>query len=178
MGGARRGTNSNALLENACLAQGIYPWITSNESLPELQMKWDCRDEVSGPSAPLLTIKSLALSQAGDVRELTFPTWLESRGSSSHRRTGAGTAMESTGQYQDTGCSHRSGSAEGNPCPRSTYLSVSTTFQCRLLSSTGASSTSLAHFQQSVVFTDADSLPPRKTKSRSLPLTCLHKNAN
>lgn len=127
MGGARRGTNSNALLENACLAQGIYPWITSNESLPELQMKWDCRDEVSGPSAPLLTIKSLALSQAGDVRELTFPTWLESRGSSSHRRTGAGTAMESTGQHQDTGCSHRSGSAEGNPCPRSTYLGVSTT---------------------------------------------------
>lgn len=102
MGGARRETNSNALLENACLAQGIYPWITSSESLPEPQMKWDCRDEVSGPSAPLLTIKSLALSQAGDVRELTFPTWLESRGSSSHRRTGAGTAMESTGQHRDT----------------------------------------------------------------------------
>jgi len=40
---------SHALLEIICFTQGIYPWITSKASLPEQQMKWDCRDEVSSP---------------------------------------------------------------------------------------------------------------------------------
>lgn len=70
------GKNNHELLEITGLTQGFYPWITSKESLPKQQMKWDCSDEATCRLTPVLMMNSLVLGQAADPQALSSSPFL------------------------------------------------------------------------------------------------------
>lgn len=145
------GKNNHKLLEIAGLTQGFYSWITSKENLPKQQMKWDCRDKAICHLTPdsslvlghLVTLWHCTahLSSASQNPE-TDQSGVQQKVQGTNTGHWLGSPFhqcwsKSVPLYHVPDSSHRPCHAAFSPPPEHQVLL-------------------LAHFQQSVVFTDAN----------------------